>query len=114
MEKILDLHDSKVYSDFFESTYRKLILFAKDMIGDKEDARDIVAESYIKLWVQKPQFANLAHLQVYFYRVVKNACIDYLRKDKLKRRIEDQLILSTPKSENVIIRKYEERELVTL
>lgn len=114
MEMQFDLHDSKVYKDFFDNTYQKLIFFAKNLIGNKEDALDIVVESFIKVWAQKPQFFNMHHLEVYFFRVVKNACIDYLRKNILKRRIEHQLILTTPISENVIVSKYQERELVKL
>jgi RNA polymerase sigma-70 factor (ECF subfamily) len=56
----------------------------------------------------------MVHLQVYCCSVIKNACIDYLRKDKLRTRIENQLGQAVMLSENAIERKYQEAELIQL
>jgi RNA polymerase sigma-70 factor (family 1) len=113
MQRIMD-KDPAVYNELYDKLYRKLFLFAKSLIGDTEEARDIVTESFIKLWAQQNHFANMVHLQVYFYTVIKNACIDYLRKNKLRNKIEHQLIQSGKISENAIERKYQEAELVQI
>lgn len=111
MQRIMD-KDPTVYNELYDKLYRKLFLFAKSLIDDTEEARDIVAESFIKLWAQKNHFANMVHLQVYFYTVIKNACIDHLRKNKLRYKIEHQLLQSGTISENIVERKYQEAELV--
>jgi RNA polymerase sigma-70 factor (ECF subfamily) len=111
MQRIMD-KDPTVYNELYDKLYRKLFLFAKSLIDDTEEARDIVAESFIKLWAQKNHFANMVHLQVYFYTVIKNACIDHLRKNKLRYKIEHHLLQSGTISENVVERKYQEAELV--
>lgn len=111
MQRIMD-KDPTVYNELYDKLYRKLFLFAKSLIDDTEEARDIVAESFIKLWAQKNRFANMVHLQVYFYTVIKNACIDHLRKNKLRYKIEHQLLQSGTISENIVERKYQEAELV--
>lgn len=113
MQSITD-KDPAAFNEVYDKLYRKLFLFAKSLIGNTEEARDIVAESFIKLWAQQKQFSNMAHLQVYFYTVIKNACIDYLRKDKLRTKIENQLIRAGIVQENVIERKFQEAELVQL
>jgi RNA polymerase sigma-70 factor (ECF subfamily) len=113
MQKIKD-KDPAAYNEVYDKLYRKLFLFAKSLIGNTEEARDIVSESFIKLWAQKNTFSNMGHLQVYFYTVIKNSCIDYLRKDKLRTKIENQLIQSGTLHENVIERKYQEAELVQI
>lgn len=111
MQRIMD-KDPTVYNELYDKLYRKLFLFAKSLIDDTEEARDIVAESFIKLWAQKNHFANMVHLQVYFYTVIKNACIDHLRKNKLRYKIEHQMLQAGTISENVVERKYQEAELV--
>lgn len=111
MQRIMD-KDPTVYNDLYDKLYRKLFLFAKSLIDDTEEARDIVAESFIKLWARKTQFANMVHLQVYFYTVIKNACIDYMRKNKLRNKVEHQILQSGTISENIIEHKYQEAELV--
>jgi len=113
MQRIMD-KDPAAFNEVYDKLYRKLFLFAKSLIADSEEARDIVAESFIKLWAQQKQFSNMAHLQVYFYTVIKNACIDYLRKDKVKTKIESELIRAGVVQENVIELKFQEAELVNL
>jgi RNA polymerase sigma-70 factor (ECF subfamily) len=113
MQRIMD-KDPTVYNELYDKLYRKLFLFAKSLIDDTEEARDIVTESFIKLWAQQNNFANMVHLQVYFYTVIKNACIDHLRKNKLRNKIEHQLLRSGKISENAIERKYQEAELVQI
>lgn len=113
VQKISD-KDPAAFNEVYDKLYRKLFLFAKNLISDTEEARDIVTESFIKLWAQKNTFDNMGHLQVYFYTVIKNSCIDYLRKDKLRAKIENQLIRSEVISENAIERKYQEAELVQI
>src|ERR1044071_4278073 len=100
MQRIME-KDPAAFNEVYDKLYRKLFLFAKSLIYDTEEARDIVAESFIKLWAQQKQFSNMAHLQVYFYTVIKNACIDYLRKDKLRTKIENQLSRAGTIQENV-------------
>jgi RNA polymerase sigma-70 factor (ECF subfamily) len=110
MQRITD-KDPAAFNEVYDKLYRKLFFFAKSLIGNTEEARDIVAESFIKLWAQKNNFSNMAHLQVYFYTVIKNACIDYLRRNKLRTKIESQLSQSEVVQENVIERKFQEAEL---
>jgi RNA polymerase sigma-70 factor (family 1) len=113
MQRIMD-KDPTVYNELYDKLYRKLFLFAKSLIDDTEEARDIVTESFIKLWAQQNHFANMVHLQVYFYTVIKNACIDHLRKNKLRNKINNQLLKSGNISENAIERRYQEAELVQI
>ncbi|OQP62169.1 RNA polymerase sigma factor [Niastella populi] len=113
MQRIMD-KDPTVYNELYDKLYRKLFLFAKSLIDDTEEARDIVTESFIKLWAQQNNFANMVHLQVYFYTVIKNACIDHLRKNKLRNKIENHLLKSGTVSENGIERRYQEAELVQI
>jgi len=106
--------DPEAFNEVYNKLYRKLFLFANSLIANTEEARDIVTESFIKLWSQENQFSNMSHLQVYFYTVIKNACIDYLRRDKLKAKIENRLGKAEHISENIIEKKYQEAELVQI
>jgi len=113
MQKILE-KDPEAFNEVYNKLYRKLFLFANSLIANTEEARDIVTESFIKLWSQENYFSNMSHLQVYFYTVIKNACIDYLRRDKLKAKIENRLVREEHITENVIEKKYQEAELVQI
>lgn len=107
-----DTSNPKVYGELYDKLYRKLFLFAKSLVDDKEEARDIVSESFVKLWFQKIGFANLQHLQVYFFTVIKNACVDHIRKNKFQSKVELELYQTARISDNVVERQYQETELV--
>jgi RNA polymerase sigma-70 factor (family 1) len=113
MQRIMD-KDPAAFNEVYDKLYRRLVFFAKSLIGNTEEARDIVSDSFIKMWAQQKMFSNMAHLQVYFYTVIKNACIDYLRRDKLRTKIENQLVQAGSLTENVIERKYQEAELIQI
>jgi RNA polymerase sigma-70 factor (family 1) len=113
MAKILE-KDPEAFNEVYNKLYRKLFLFANSLIGNTEEARDIVTESFIKLWSHDNHFSNMSHLQVYLYTVIKNACIDYWRRDKLKAKIENRLVQAERISENTIEKKYQEAELVQI
>jgi RNA polymerase sigma-70 factor (ECF subfamily) len=113
MQKILD-KDPEAFNEVYDKLYRKLFLFANSLIGNTEEARDIVGESFLKFWSKDNYFSNMTHLQVYFYTIIKNSCIDYLRRDKLRSKVESRLGQAEQLSENVIEKKYQEAELVQL
>lgn len=113
MQKIRE-KDPEAFNEVYNKLYRKLFLFANSLIGNPEESRDIVADSFIKFWSKDNYFSNMTHLQVYFYTIIKNSCIDYLRKDKLRSKVESRLVQAEQLSENVIEKKYQEAELVQL
>ncbi len=62
----------------FKLLYQPLCLYAMHYLdGDVDKAEDIVQECYVKLWENRQDASR-----PYLYRMVRNACIDYLRKSK--------------------------------
>lgn len=115
MEMHLDLNDSRVIDELFNSNYIKFVFFATKLIKNKEDARDIVVDSFVKLLGHKSiKFENPTHLQTYFYSVIKNSCLDYLRKAKSTAILNDHLMQEVPLIEDVMEHKWQESELVQL
>src|ERR1700730_14375536 len=70
--------------DVFELYGGSLFFFAKNIIDNKEEAEDIVAESFIKLWRQRATFVEQRNIKAYLYVITKNACLNYLKHKKRK------------------------------
>jgi RNA polymerase sigma-70 factor (ECF subfamily) len=49
------------------------------MLGDEEEARDIVQETMITLWKTIKNIKSTASFKTWFYRIVVNKCYDELR-----------------------------------
>ena len=52
------------------------------VMGNKHDASDIVQESFIKVFKNINKFNFKSAFNTWLYRIVKNSCIDELRKRK--------------------------------
>ncbi len=60
----------------------KLFRLAKRMLGDAEDAQDLVQEVFIKLWDQREKLDEYRNMEVMVMKITRNMCIDVLRKKR--------------------------------
>jgi len=75
--------------------YRKRGLsIAFGMAGNLEDAKDILQESFIKVYAGIKNFREEAAFSTWFYRVVTNCSLDFLRKRKKLYRISFQPLVN--------------------
>lgn len=84
--------DESALKDVFELYGGSLFFFAKNMIDNKEEAEDIVAESFIKLWRQRETFVEQRNIKAYLFVVAKNACLNYLKHIKRKTSSHKELM----------------------
>ncbi|HPR32987.1 MAG TPA: RNA polymerase sigma factor [Prolixibacteraceae bacterium] len=55
---------------------------AKRMLASDDRARDAIQQSMLKLWEKRKQLKDCAHLKAFVFRVVKNTCLDELKRKK--------------------------------
>ena len=69
---------------------------ARYMLGNAEEAEDMVQEVFIKLWDRKDQLDELKNLEAYAMRATKNMCLNFLAKKRIDARedVYHQLIIS--------------------
>jgi len=65
-----------------------LYRFALKTLGDKEKARDVVQDSFERLWLKHETVDN-DKSKSYLYTTAYHACIDLIRSDKRKGKIEE-------------------------
>jgi len=66
---------------FFDSNYRNAVIQASRIVQNEATAEDIVQDCLIKLWEQRAGLKAGA-IGGYFSTMVRNRCIDILRKKK--------------------------------
>ncbi|MDO5971999.1 sigma factor [Flavivirga aquimarina] len=67
------------YKQLFESLYPQLCVFAFKYLNDLDISKDIVEEVFVKVWENQIDFQNEKQTTDYFYKAVKNECLDYLK-----------------------------------
>ncbi len=56
-----------------------LLHLATSMVGDREDARDIVQIAFLRIWDSRQRFDQRYSPNTWIYRIVSNLAIDHLR-----------------------------------
>ena len=74
----------KSYKQLFESLYPKLCVFAYKYLKDLEISKDIVQDVFVKVWEDEITFQNKNHATGFFYKAVKNKCLNYLKSKQYK------------------------------
>lgn len=60
----------------------KLFRFARMLLGDEEEARDAVQETFLKLWKIRDELAGIRNLDAYAMKLTRNWCLDRLKAKK--------------------------------
>jgi RNA polymerase sigma-70 factor (ECF subfamily) len=76
-----------VYKEFFSVIYA----FCFKLVQDKEEAKDIATETFIKLFRLYDRFETLGNMRAFLYTTSRNACMDYFRTEK--KRAQTNLYL---------------------
>lgn len=63
----------------------KMFRFALRLIGNPEDARDIVQDAFLKIWNQQKQPHEVENMEAWCMRIVKNLCLDSLKAGKVRK-----------------------------
>lgn len=66
---------------------------AFNMTGNPEDAKDALQEAFIKVYLNIKNFKGNSRFSTWFYRIVVNTCLDFLRKRKSRQKILSQPLI---------------------
>lgn len=72
------------FEALFKEFYDRLVYFAFQFVYDKDQARDIVQDAFIKYWNQREEVLdNKAAIKNFLYSTVRNASLNYIRHSKI-------------------------------
>lgn len=81
--------------------YPRLQRVALRMLGNVEDAEDMVQEVYTKLWGKREELPDVQNMEAYCVALTKNMCIDRLRLAEVDRVDVDDVPLSLAAADDV-------------
>jgi len=101
----------------FRKYYKALCAQANLYVKDLDKAQSLVQESFIKLWDKRSNADSIDNLSSYLSFMVRNQCIDYLRKLKAENKLQQNLYFQTEENsseEFVLSQEFEERLVMAL
>lgn len=79
IERIVE-GDEKAFSELFFKYLPALQTFALRFTKDQEDAKEIIQDSFLRLWLNRDKLALVDNIKAYLYKYVSNECLSYLKK----------------------------------
>jgi len=75
--------DSQSYEQIYKLYAKAMFNICRRYMGDEEEARDILQESFIDAFRKLPQLREVNTFSLWLKRIVTNNCINALRKKRL-------------------------------
>ncbi|GHT55234.1 DNA-directed RNA polymerase sigma-70 factor [Bacteroidia bacterium] len=74
--------NAEIFKKIFLPYHAKLYRIAYKFLENQQDSEDIVQETYMKLWQKRNDWESLINPESFAVTLLKNNCLDYLRKVK--------------------------------
>lgn len=78
MESHVELQLRLLYEKYHHEIFRYIFI----MVSDRQQAKDLMQETYIKAFLNIEKFRGEASVKTWLYRIARNVTIDYLRRRK--------------------------------
>jgi len=83
--------DQTAFEILFRFYYPGLVVFATQIVLDKDEASEIVQDFFVRLWEKRSHIKETTSLKAYFFTSIKNQSLNYLKKTKIHTRNIEQL-----------------------
>lgn len=81
---------------------QKGISIAYNVVGNLEDAKDVLQEVFVKVYMNIKNFRYQSKFSTWFYRIVINCSLDFLRKRKRAGRVFSDTFIDSDGNEKEI------------
>lgn len=72
----------KTFEEIYAENYTKLYHVAIRMVGDKDNASDILQEVFVSLYERFNEGTAVLYINTWLYRATLNKCCDYINRQK--------------------------------
>ncbi|MBO9571905.1 MAG: RNA polymerase sigma-70 factor [Chitinophagaceae bacterium] len=96
--------NDQAFTSLYKEFYERIYYYAQRFVS-AEDAEDVTAESFIKLWNKKESFDSLEAISAFLFVAAKNKCVDILRHQHVKQQRESEIfdILDATNQDDIFI-----------
>lgn len=84
------MNDKELFSQLFRKQYPQLFRLASLMLKDDEEARDVVTDTFARLWSGEIRSVD-AGMDKWLACCVRNRCIDLLRRQSITEKVMRRL-----------------------
>ena len=83
--------DQTAFELLFRYYYPGLVVFASNIVVNKDEAEEIVQDFLVRLWENRSTIKVGGTIKSYLFTSVKNRSINYLKSNQVKQHVVDEL-----------------------
>lgn len=83
--------DLRAYNDLFNNFYGRLYNFALKITNDESQAKDLVQDTFIKLWYKREKINIELSISSYLFKICKNEFLDSVRQKNKEKAFLDEI-----------------------
>lgn len=103
--------DITAFEMLFRNYYQPLCNYAYTFLQDREDAEEIVQSTFLLVWEKRDTLAIRTSVKPYLYAMVRNACLNVLKHEKIKQRFAGEEIALADRSHDSVTHTIASNEL---
>ena len=107
----LSVGDITAFEMLFRTYYQPLCNYAFTFLQDKEDAEEIVQSTFLLVWEKRETLAIRTSVKPYLYAMVRNACLNVIKHEKIKQRFVGEEIALAQRSHDSVAQTVASNEL---
>lgn len=81
----------KAFDEIFEKYNQRIYQFAKTILKNKEDAKDVVQEVFLRIWQNRNKINEYSTFKSYLFTIAYNIIVDHFRKRLKDKKYKDFL-----------------------
>lgn len=95
-------NDQKAFRTIVENNQYRIYSLAFRLLGNKDEAKDIVQETFIRIWTNLAGFRTDKKFSTWIYTIATNLCLDRLKSTKynLKNTDSSETLINLASSDN--------------
>jgi RNA polymerase sigma-70 factor, ECF subfamily len=99
--------NESAFEMIFRAYYQPLCRYAYSFLEDKEESEEVVQSAFITIWEKRKSLDIQISLKSYLYRMVRNACLNVIKHEKIKQQhVAHELAVTEPTYESVSQKVY--------
>lgn len=87
------MSEENYFKNVYLSQKNKLYRFGFFYLKDEDEAKDVTQEALIKIWDKRSSWDSIENPEAWSMQIIKNICLDKLRKKKTIQKHQDSLKL---------------------
>ena len=103
--------DEQAFTRLYEAYSGVSYSFVLSLVKDSAEAKDVVHDVFIKLWVRRESLCRVASFSAYLFRMLKNAVVDHFEAVQVNSRYIASTLLSAEDFSDITQEKVSSDEL---